>query len=506
MESFDLAGMLATALVAALVLQGFAALACYSSADAYAVEVVLSKPGVGYDLSKLAEMEGVASVDYFGAYSAYAYRSHYDGRLVVVVSEQGLKYASVETSASEPVIAFVVRGLDVDPRQVSDNVEKARGELGWSVETLPAPGKGIGFVFTKTIDGAEVEAFLGVLEPAEEEEGDEGYTVKLSLLVRGAEEIGEELASKIKLEVESLLDEIGLPQLKELLEADLLEGSLPGRPPEQEKYLAVRIQMPLKQEATTTTVHACSISGRFDLPELRFEEARKLGWSVWVERATEDHYYVGFAMSKSLGYATLYVEGKGRDGELYLSLRVEGVSSLSDAVLGEFKKVFKAVGLGEDLVGKCSFEKFEESRGRFVPAYDVSEEDIREALRAELKWLSESGVISGLSEDDIETIASTAELGYAGWNGRLVWSEGRWVPYSSTEGAVVLRCVGVPPSFFPEEELGKPEGQIPCSELASGSQEGALRAALYLAVSLAAALLAGVAAYLAVRRRLPIEK
>ena len=505
--------VLAVALATALILSGFSVLACYSSADSYAVEVVLSKPGVKYDLSKLAGMEGVASVEYFGSYSAYAYRSRYDDRLVVVVSEQGLKYASVETPANEPVTALVVKGLDVNPKQISDNVEKARAELGWSVETPPAPGgKGIGFVFTKTIDGVEVRVFLGVLEPAEEEGGGKGYTVKLGLLVR-AEEISDELASKIKLEIESLLDKIGLPQLKELLKTALVKGSLPGtrKPPEQEKYLAVRIQIPLKlKNVTTTTVHACSIGGRFNVSDLRFEVAENLGWSVWVKRVAENHYYVGFAMSKSLGYATLYVEGKGRDNELYLSLRVEGVSSLSDAVLGEFKKVFKAVGLGEGLVSKCSFEKFEETRGSpLAPAYNIGEEDIRKALRAELKWLVENGVISGLSEDDVEDIVSAAKLGYAGWNSRLVWSEGRWVPYHSTEGAVVLRCVGAPPSFFMlEEEVNKPvvesPGQASGSGLAGGSYDLS-STALHLAVSVAVALLAGATAYLIARRSLPVE-
>ena len=499
------ARVLVAALIVILILSGFKTLACYSPADAYAVEVVLNKPGVKYNLAKLAEMGGVVAVNYFGAYSAYVYRSRYDDRLVVIVSEQGLKYANMETSDTKPSYGFVVKGLDVNPKQISENVEKARGELGWNIETPPTPsGQGIGFVFTKMIGGAEVKVFLGILEPAEEEEGGEGYTVKLSLLVRGAEDVSDELASKIKLEISNLLDKIGLPQLKEFLKSSL---SKTKRPPEQEKYLGVRIQIPLKlKNATTTTVHVCSISGRFNVSDLRFEVAENLEWSVWVKRVTEDHYYVGFAMSKSLGYATLYVEGKSRDSELYLSLRVEGVSSLSDAVLDEFKKVLKAVGLGEDLVGKCSFEKFEEPRGgRFVPAYDVGEEDIRKALRAELKWLSESGVISGLSEDDIETIVSTAKLGYAGWNSRLVWSEGGWIPYGSTEGAVMLRCVGVPPSFFMvEEEVVESPGQASSSGLAGESYDLS-SAALYLTVSVAVALMAGVAAYLIARRSLPVE-
>lgn len=61
--------------------------------------------------------------------------------------------------------------MNINPEQMSDNVEAP-----------PAPGgKGVGFVFTKMIDGAEVKVFLSILEPAG---GSKGYTVRLDLLVR----------------------------------------------------------------------------------------------------------------------------------------------------------------------------------------------------------------------------------------------------------------------------------------------------------------------------------
>ncbi|MEM2475710.1 MAG: hypothetical protein QW407_07275, partial [Thermofilaceae archaeon] len=48
------------ALLAAVVIVSVA-FACYSPSDAYAIEVVLNKPGVSYDLSALT---GVARVEY----------------------------------------------------------------------------------------------------------------------------------------------------------------------------------------------------------------------------------------------------------------------------------------------------------------------------------------------------------------------------------------------------------------------------------------------------------
>ncbi len=439
----------------AFILSEFTASACFSPADPYAIEVVLNKPGVKYDLTKLAGMKGVSSVDHFSAYSAYAYKSHYDDRLIVVVSEQGLKYANVRAPSDEPMTVVSVKGLNLTPEQVSDNIEKVKNELGWDVETPSAPkGRGIVFIFTKMIDGAEVKVFLGVAEL----ESCGEYTVKLGLLIRGVEEVDDELASKIKSEAGSLLDKIGLPELKKLLKTHMIKDALARKPPEQEKYIAVRIQVPLKQEVNTTTVHTCSIeyaSEKFDISELKVEEARKLGWTVWVKRISEDNY-MGFIMTKKLDEAKLSIEGKGRGGEAYLSLRVANLDELSSEILEEFRNAFKAIGLGEKLVDKCLFVKFQEStRSRFVPAYDISEEEVKNALKTELEWLSENGIITGLSKEDLEVILSVAKLGYAGWNSRLVWSNGKWVSYGFTDGAMVLRCVKAPLRiFFPEEETG----------------------------------------------------
>ncbi|RLE64275.1 MAG: hypothetical protein DRN53_01055 [Thermoprotei archaeon] len=91
------------------------------------------------------------------------------------MSGQGLKYANVEIPANESVTAFGVKGLDINPEQISDNVE-----------TPPASGgKGVGFVFTKMIDSAEVKVFLSILELAG---GSKGYTMRLDLLVRAVRE------------------------------------------------------------------------------------------------------------------------------------------------------------------------------------------------------------------------------------------------------------------------------------------------------------------------------
>ena len=447
-------GCALAAVIAALASPALAA--CFGAADLYAVEVVLNKPGVEYDLAKLAGAEGVAEVDYFIAYAAYMYRSHYDERLVVVVSVQGLRYANVRAAGSGPAFAVAVRGLRVSVERLAEGVDRARSELGWRVEARELPGgRGAALTFTKEVKGAEVEVSLSVLEAASG-----NCTVRLGLLVRGVESVSDELAAEIQGEVERLLDRLGLSALNGLVRASAIKRALAGRAPEQERYAAVRIQVPLRQEVVTATVHECRVeysSEGLNASELRPESAERLGWEVWVRRAP-GRGCVGFVMVKELGGVKLRVEGEGRGREVRLVLRVEGADALSGAVLSELRRALEAMGLRGELVSEGSFERFEESVGaRLVPAYNVTEEEVREALKAELRWLLEKGVISGLSEGDVEAIASAARLGCAGWNDRLVWSSGRWVPYRLTEGARLLRLSLPPPRFaFPEEELGGP--------------------------------------------------
>ncbi len=56
---------------------------------------------------------------------------------------------------------------------------------------------------------------------------------------------------------------------------------------------------------------------------------------------------------------------------------------------------------------------------------------LRDIVDFELGWLREIGVISGLSDEDIDNIVSTIRVGYAGWNSRLVYyrGDGKWHPY-----------------------------------------------------------------------------
>ena len=78
-----------------------------------------------------------------------------------------------------------------------------------------------------------------------------------------------------------------------------------------------------------------------------------------------------------------------------------------------------------------------------------------EALRIELSWLRDNKVISGLDDEDINEIAGEAREGTAGYNSRIVYFEGSWLPYRMTNQPLIKSisdCGGFPLALLPESK------------------------------------------------------
>lgn len=96
----------------------------------------------------------------------------------------------------------------------------------------------------------------------------------------------------------------------------------------------------------------------------------------------------------------------------------------------------------------CPPKPQEDIEETVAPAYNVSHDELAAVLRAELEWLTRAGVVSGLSSEDVEAITGAAHVGYAGWNSRLIWWDGGWRPYYEAGVAVLVRCVAAPPQVM----------------------------------------------------------
>lgn len=99
-----------------------------------------------------------------------------------------------------------------------------------------------------------------------------------------------------------------------------------------------------------------------------------------------------------------------------------------------------------------------------VPAVDIDPEKFnwKEAIKAELVWLRENKIISGLGDEDIEKIYAVSERGKAGYNSRILWekrggeNEYTWLPYNQTDNPVLLKisgCGGFSISSLPKRKI-----------------------------------------------------
>jgi len=466
--------------------------ACFDPADAYAVEVVLNAPGIEYDLSALT---GAATISYAGG-AAYAYRSRYDSRLVVVVSEQELKPGSGSKH-------FAVR-VQVPVKDKEYRVYRCTLPLrcSWQLkEQVPlsfAAGKGeltldLGTIRCDTACWVRFKPRIKASVRANATLLVSGTLVlKGAPMTRAPEVGGVELEYRINM---PCLLSLGEPCIRVLV---LILG-----------YDApMRIEAGEYQAMLTLFWHASAAAeGMLERVEVECsclkvapmeEPVRDLGWQV------EE----GGELVKKVGDSRVRVS-PAREG---LTVLVESPCELSEK---ELEEVLRQLG---DVVPSpfksCSFTVSVEHR--IVPCAEIGENEVKAALKTELEWLVESGVVRGLEQSEIERIVSAAKLGYAGWNQRLVWYEGEWVPYSSVPGAALVRCIGgVQPAFQAEsrEYVGLPQAPSrggaqaqPAHETPFGEAQAVSRAPSWLwalAVAALVALAAAALSYVVVKRAVP---
>jgi hypothetical protein len=60
-------------------------------------------------------------------------------------------------------------------------------------------------------------------------------------------------------------------------------------------------------------------------------------------------------------------------------------------------------------------------------------------MKTELEHLRDDGVIMGLTDADIDEIASASVCGTAGFNSRIVYEDGEWITYRETGNPILMK-------------------------------------------------------------------
>ena len=120
-------------------------------------------------------------------------------------------------------------------------------------------------------------------------------------------------------------------------------------------------------------------------------------------------------------------------------LNIANADTISDEVKQDLQKMVEFFGLDESAMSQLD-ENMSVMHAVSLIA-EKGEYDFASAMKAELTWLQENGIIVGITQRDIADIASLTKPGSAGWNSRIVYSEGRWFPYYETNDAKIIRTI-----------------------------------------------------------------
>ncbi len=192
-------------------------------------------------------------------------------------------------------------------------------------------------------------------------------------------------------------------------------------------YIAVRVQPPAEIVNLTEFEYTWSYRAE-EVPTSATsleEVAKSLGWKVELTSTlTGDAFRAYLTKKVENGAVMIYLQGiqAKRGYDLYVNVR----STIeSDTAVKEVERLISRI-VNEKV--EVEFDKHSYFITKVVPGVDS--DIVKEALIYELKWLIDMGVIKGLNENDINEIGDVAKVGYAGWNSRIVYAEGKWIPYS----------------------------------------------------------------------------
>lgn len=103
----------------------------------------------------------------------------------------------------------------------------------------------------------------------------------------------------------------------------------------------------------------------------------------------------------------------------------------------------------------------------FEPVFDFSDDEAGMALKTELMWLSDKGIIKDLSENDIWEIFEKVKIGYAGVNDRLIYKDGKWISYRES-GYSLIKGTDTLSSYLSETSF--PAGAVETTEDSENSK------------------------------------
>jgi hypothetical protein len=221
-------------------------------------------------------------------------------------------------------------------------------------------------------------------------------------------------------------------------------------------HLSIKVQIPTKQVQMKLPIVRVKAVGSGDIASMNVDVAKELGWNVRVSGKAflGDISRDSYSLEKGDIRISLMPEGRMSLEKTEAEAIINNATVLTADVKKEVDGVLVKIGFSEETLQNAIVESKMQEWDDLAPSVnvDASVFNFSEGMKNELIWLRDNGVISGLTDADIDGIAKEAKKGAAGYNSRIVYFKGKWLSYRSTGQPLIKSasgCGGFPSAVLP---------------------------------------------------------
>ena len=215
------------------------------------------------------------------------------------------------------------------------------------------------------------------------------------------------------------------------------------------RHISVRIQIPTKDVHRSMPYIGIGLTKDVYTAALDIEACAELGWDSevsgsgsWTTDDGERRTMRSYLLRKGDIRINVMPADRTSLEETVVSVTVNNATSLSEGAKDKITDVLVAIGFFEstDIIDDTAIVSNIREWDDLESAIGVAADDFDfgAAMETELEDLIDDGVVVGLTDRDVDEIASASVRGTAGFNSRIVYEDGAWIAYHETENPVQL--------------------------------------------------------------------
>ena len=215
------------------------------------------------------------------------------------------------------------------------------------------------------------------------------------------------------------------------------------------RHISVRIQIPTKDVHRSMPYIGIGLTKDVYTAALDIEACAELGWDSevsgsgsWTTDDGERRTMRSYLLRKGDIRINVMPADRTSLEETVVSVTVNNATSLSEGAKDKITDVLVAIGFFEstDIIDDTAIVSNIREWDDLESAIGVAADDFDfgAAMETELEDLIDDGVVVGLTDRDVDEIASASVRGTAGFNSRIVYGDGAWIAYHETENPVQL--------------------------------------------------------------------